>query len=73
MPNVHKMYQHLPLQGPPKFAQIWIFGLKTNRLATLNPIIIYALSQLQRGTLAQLKLAIDGQVKLSSQLYGGNN
>jgi hypothetical protein len=28
---------------------------------------------LQRGTLAQLKLAIDGQVKLSSQLYGGNN
>jgi hypothetical protein len=23
------------LQGPPKFTQIWIFGLKTNHLATL--------------------------------------
>jgi hypothetical protein len=23
------------LQGPPKFSQLWIFGLKTNHLATL--------------------------------------
>jgi hypothetical protein len=23
------------LQDPPKFTQIWIFGLKTNHLATL--------------------------------------
>jgi hypothetical protein len=29
------MYQHLPLQDPPKFTQIWIFGLKTDHLATL--------------------------------------
>jgi hypothetical protein len=29
------MNQHLPLQDPPKFTQIWIFGLKTNHLATL--------------------------------------
>jgi hypothetical protein len=28
-PRVHKM------QYPPKFTQIWIFGLKTNHLATL--------------------------------------
>jgi hypothetical protein len=34
-PSVHKIYQHLPLQEPPKFTQIWIFGLKTNHLATL--------------------------------------
>jgi hypothetical protein len=37
-----KIYQHLPLQDPPKFTQIWIFGLKTNHLATLlraNPTI----------------------------------
>jgi hypothetical protein len=34
-PSVHKKYRHLPLQGPPKFTQIWIFGLKTNHLATL--------------------------------------
>jgi hypothetical protein len=34
-PSVHKIYQHLPLQDPPKFSQISIFGLKTNHLATL--------------------------------------
>jgi hypothetical protein len=30
------MYQHLPLQDPPKFTQIWIFSLKTNHLAALG-------------------------------------
>jgi hypothetical protein len=35
LPNVHKIYQHLKLQDPPKFTQFWIFGLKTNHLATL--------------------------------------
>jgi hypothetical protein len=34
-PSVHKIFRHLPLQDPPKFTQIWIFGLKTNHLATL--------------------------------------
>jgi hypothetical protein len=34
-PSVHKIYEHLPLQDHPKFTQIWIFGLKTNHLATL--------------------------------------
>jgi hypothetical protein len=34
-PSVHKIYQHLPLQDPPKFTQIWIFGSETNHLATL--------------------------------------
>jgi hypothetical protein len=29
------MYQHLPLQDPPKFTQIGIFGLKICHLATL--------------------------------------
>jgi hypothetical protein len=37
-PSVHKIYHHLPLQDPPKFTQTRIFGLKTNRLATLNRI-----------------------------------
>jgi hypothetical protein len=32
--SVHKICQHLPLQDPPKFTQSWIFGLKTNHLAT---------------------------------------
>jgi hypothetical protein len=35
-PNVHKIYQSLPLQGPTKFTQIGIFGLKTFHLATLE-------------------------------------
>jgi hypothetical protein len=34
-PYRHKIYQHLPLQAPPKFTQIWIFGLKIYHLATL--------------------------------------
>jgi hypothetical protein len=29
------------LQDPPKFTQIWIFGLKTNHLATLHPRAIF--------------------------------
>jgi hypothetical protein len=35
-PNGHKIYQHLPLQDPPKFNQIGILGLKKYHLATLN-------------------------------------
>jgi hypothetical protein len=35
-PNGHKIYQDFPLQDPPKFTQIGIFGLKTNHLATLS-------------------------------------
>jgi hypothetical protein len=33
-----KIYQHLRLQDPPKFTQIWIFGLKIYHLATLLEI-----------------------------------
>jgi hypothetical protein len=32
------MYQHLPLNHPPKFTQIGIFGLKIYHLATLDLI-----------------------------------
>jgi hypothetical protein len=35
IPNGHKIYQHFTFQGPPKFTQIGIFGLKRNHLATL--------------------------------------
>jgi hypothetical protein len=34
-PNCHKIYQHIQFQGPPKFSQIGIFGLKIDHLATL--------------------------------------
>jgi hypothetical protein len=33
--SVYKICQHFPLQDPPKFTQILMFGLKTNHLATL--------------------------------------
>jgi hypothetical protein len=33
--NGHILYQPFPFQGPPKFTQIGIFGLKIYRLATL--------------------------------------
>jgi hypothetical protein len=32
------MYKHFPFQGPPKFTQIGIFGLKINPLATLTQL-----------------------------------
>jgi hypothetical protein len=44
------MYHHLPLQSPPKFTQIWIFGLKTNHLATL-PVNASFWANLQVGKL----------------------
>jgi hypothetical protein len=34
-PNGHTIYQHLPLQEPPKFTQFGISGLKIFHLATL--------------------------------------
>jgi DNA modification methylase len=34
-PSGRKVYQLLPWQVPPKFTQIWIFGLKICHLATL--------------------------------------
>jgi hypothetical protein len=34
--NDHKIYQHIPLQVPPKFIQIMICGLKIWHLATLR-------------------------------------
>jgi hypothetical protein len=32
--GIQYRYQHFPLQDPPKFTQIWIFGLKIYHLAT---------------------------------------
>jgi hypothetical protein len=34
--NGHKIFRHCPIKDPPKFTQIWIFGLKTNHLASLS-------------------------------------
>jgi hypothetical protein len=33
------MYRHRPLQDPPKFTQIGIFGLNIYHLATLQPML----------------------------------
>jgi hypothetical protein len=40
-PNVHKIYQNLILQDPPKLTQIAIFGLKIYHLATLSPNYLF--------------------------------
>jgi hypothetical protein len=39
-PSVQNIYQHLPLQDPPNFPLIWIFGLITNHPATLLPNLL---------------------------------
>jgi hypothetical protein len=31
--NCHKIYQHFTFQGPPKYTQIWSFGMKIYHLA----------------------------------------
>jgi hypothetical protein len=38
IPNGLKIYQHLPMQDPPKFTEIEIFGLKIYHLA--NPAML---------------------------------
>jgi hypothetical protein len=48
--NLHKIYQHVPLQDPSEFTQIWTFGLRKYHLATLykprptEKVVIYDLS-----------------------------
>jgi hypothetical protein len=43
IPNGHKTYQHLPVQDPPKFTPIGIFGLRANHPATLDSAQVYEL------------------------------
>jgi hypothetical protein len=37
IPNGHKIYQYFPFQGPPKYTQGGIFGMKIFHLASLLP------------------------------------
>jgi hypothetical protein len=49
-PNDQKIYQHLPLQDPPKFTQIRISALKICHLATLVQFHeTYNVRQIARG------------------------
>jgi hypothetical protein len=45
-PNGNKIYQHFPLEDPPKFPKIGIFGLKTNNLATMILLAILFIAYL---------------------------
>jgi hypothetical protein len=45
-PNGLKIYRHFPLQGPSKFTQIGILGLKKNHLASLVTMVNESLSGL---------------------------
>jgi hypothetical protein len=68
-PTVHKIYQHLPLQDPPKFTQIWIFGLKTNHLATLLPAFVGFLGM---GVCLQLVVCTFAQLKMVQGTFSGS-
>jgi hypothetical protein len=61
-PNVHKTYQHTSLQDPPKFAQIWIFGLKKKHLATIHQALPCPLTVIAPDAIAALFVAsfVDG-------------
>jgi hypothetical protein len=70
VPNVHKIYQHLALQVPPKFSQIWIFGLKICHLATLYagsgqrslcPVFLGAVAILQLGFFFSHQILVEGR------------
>jgi hypothetical protein len=40
IPSGYKIYQLLPLQDPPKFTRIRVFGLKIDNLATLLTVLV---------------------------------
>jgi hypothetical protein len=63
------------LQGPPKFTQIGIFGLKTNHLATVPPSFFHESSlrpvdlmpmAMLTSRYVHLKNAKDGQVQMKA-------
>jgi hypothetical protein len=43
IPIGHKIYQYFQLKGPPKYTQMWIFGMKIKYQATLMKRFIRAL------------------------------
>jgi hypothetical protein len=47
--NGHKIYQHLPCKGPPKFTQISNFWFETNHLATLEVIKVFSEKERERA------------------------
>jgi hypothetical protein len=64
--NGHIIYQHRPLQDPPKFTQIWIFGLKICHLATLIQMSMAAKSLLiQQGANGSKQKSIKLLIKSS--------
>jgi hypothetical protein len=54
IPNGHKIYHHFPFQGPSKFTQTGIFGLKTNHLATLPKISATSVILKKKKTIAPI-------------------
>jgi hypothetical protein len=56
LPNGRKIYHHLQLQDPPRFTQIWIFGLKRYHLATLDGRSNFITKTISLLLIAPLKL-----------------
>jgi hypothetical protein len=65
MESVHKIYQHLSLQDPPKITQIWIFGLKTNHLATLQLVTILSCTMKTGGPYPKKNSLPQGLLKIN--------
>jgi hypothetical protein len=65
IPNVHKIYQHFPISGPPKFTQIESFGLKRNHQETL--VVLPPLRGLFE---ANSKLSISCRYELCMYIHG---
>jgi hypothetical protein len=59
-PNGHKIDQHLPLQGPPKFTPIGIFGSESKPSGNpdLDPVGLEPGEEDVHGLLALLQVAI---------------
>jgi hypothetical protein len=68
--NVHKLYQHLPLQDPPKFIQIWGFGLKVNHLATLTRCCVSPCAHVPLHPLEEGQDAVGGRQPLVGSRLG---
>jgi hypothetical protein len=62
-PYSHEIYKHLQLQDPPKFTQIWIFGLKICHLATL--VFVWPFHWFVSGCVARFLLVFKSSSCLS--------
>jgi hypothetical protein len=67
--NGHKVYLCFTIYGPPKYTQIWTFGLKINHLATLLPLVTLVLRFLVESSINEQQ-NVDRKRFVSSSALG---